>query len=132
MEFVHVCYRVSDLERSLAFYRLLGFEERRRFEVSEPGFVRALNLPGPSVGAFIGLPGDADRFELVQTPGVAAAAGLGYNHAGVRVANVDELLERLAGQGVTPLTPPCQLPGGTRICLVPDPDGYPIELIQPA
>lgn len=132
MEFAHSAYRVNDLERSLAFYRLLGFEERRRFAIQDADFIATLALPGASEGAFIGLPGDADRLELLHTPGVAVPAGGGFHHAGVRVSNLDGLLAKLAAQGHTPLTPPHRLASGARICLVPDPDGYNVELIEPA
>ena len=130
-EFAHSALRVSDLDRSLAFYRLLGFEERRRFEVRDPAFMRALNLPGISVGVFLGLPGAADRLELLQTPGIAVEVGAGFHHTGLRVEDLDALLERLAAAGWAPLSAPFVAPSGARICLIPDPDGYAVELIQP-
>jgi lactoylglutathione lyase len=33
MELIHICYRVTDVDRSLAFYEELGFEERRRMPI---------------------------------------------------------------------------------------------------
>ena len=30
MELIHTCYRITDIDRSVAFYEALGFEERRR------------------------------------------------------------------------------------------------------
>src|SRR5690348_14883391 len=98
-EFAHSALRVSDLERSLAFYRLLGFAERRRFEARDPAFMRALNLSAPTVGAFIGLDADIDRLELLQTPGSPVITGNGFHHTGIRVENLDGLLERLAEAG---------------------------------
>ena len=30
MELIHTCYRITDIDRSVAFYRALGFEEQAR------------------------------------------------------------------------------------------------------
>jgi catechol 2,3-dioxygenase-like lactoylglutathione lyase family enzyme len=56
MEFLHTCYRISDIDRSVAFYEALGFEERRRMPIRE----EAINV-------FMGLPGDTDKLELTTT-----------------------------------------------------------------
>jgi len=53
MELVHTCYRITDIDRSVAFYEALGFEERARMPIRD----EAINV-------FMGLPGDADRLEL--------------------------------------------------------------------
>ena len=53
MELIHTCYRITDPDRSVAFYEALGFEERRRLPIRE----EAVNI-------FMGLPGDGDRLEL--------------------------------------------------------------------
>jgi lactoylglutathione lyase len=129
--FAHSALLVSDLKRSLAFYALLGFEERRRFEVREPDFRRALKLADVSTGVFLGLPGDADRLELLHTPGAAVDGAAGFHHTGLRVDDLDALLARLVDAGYAALSEPYVAPSGARICLVPDPDGYAVELIQP-
>jgi lactoylglutathione lyase len=33
MELIHTCYRITDIDRSVAFYEALGFEERRRMPI---------------------------------------------------------------------------------------------------
>jgi lactoylglutathione lyase len=35
VEFVHTCYRITDPDRSLAFYEALGFEKRRELPIRE-------------------------------------------------------------------------------------------------
>ena len=35
MELIHTCYRIGDIDRSVAFYEKLGFEERRRMPIRE-------------------------------------------------------------------------------------------------
>ena len=47
MELIHTCYRITDPERSVAFYEALGFEKRRELPIRD----EAINV-------FMGLPGD--------------------------------------------------------------------------
>jgi lactoylglutathione lyase len=35
VELIHTCYRITDIDRSVAFYEALGFEERGRFPIRE-------------------------------------------------------------------------------------------------
>ena len=58
MELIHTCYRITDIDRSVAFYEALGFEERGRMPIRD----EALNV-------FMGLPGDGDRLELTYNFG---------------------------------------------------------------
>ena len=121
MELIHTCYRIGEIDRSVAFYEALGFEERRRMPIRE----EAINV-------FMGLPGDGDRLELTYNHGVDSyELGTGYNHIALTVDDLDGTLERLGGQGIEPEKPPYQVrEGGSRICFVRDPDGYRIELIE--
>ena len=50
MELIHTCYRITDIDRSVAFYEALGFEERGRLPIGDE-----------VVNVFMGLPGDDDR-----------------------------------------------------------------------
>jgi lactoylglutathione lyase len=120
-ELIHTCYRVGDLDRSVAFYEALGFEERKRVPIRD----EAINV-------FMGLPGDADRLELTYNHGVESyELGTGYNHIAITVDNMDAAVERLAAQGIEPEKPPYASPSGrSRICFFRDPDGYRIELIE--
>ncbi len=118
---VHTCYRITDVDRSVAFYTALGFEETRRMPIRE----EAINV-------FMGLPGDGERLELTYNFGVEEyELGTGYGHIAVTVDDMDATLERLAGEGIEPERAPYQVrAGGSRICFVRDPDGYRIELIE--
>jgi lactoylglutathione lyase len=120
-EFLHTCYRIADIDRSVSFYEALGLEERRR-----------MDLPDGATNVFMGLPGDADRLELTKNPGVDSYdLGDGYNHIAIAAADLDTTLEQLAGQGIEPERPPYHVgEDGPRICFVRDPDGYRIELIE--
>jgi lactoylglutathione lyase len=123
MELIHTCYRIGDIDRSVAFYEALGFEEIRRMPIRQ----EAINV-------FMGLPGDGPRLELTYNFGVDGYdLGTGYNHIALSVDDLDGTLQRLAAQGIEPEKPPYTVrEGGSRLCFVRDPDGYRIELIDQA
>jgi lactoylglutathione lyase len=121
LELLHTCYRITDIDRSVAFYEALGFEDRRRMPIRD----EAINV-------FMGLPGDADRLELTYNFGVDSyELGTGYGHIAVSVDDIDATLGRLKEQSIEPEREPYRVrEGGSRICFVRDPDGYRIELID--
>ena len=118
---IHTCYRIGDIDRSVAFYTALGFEERRRMPIRD----EAINV-------FMGLPGDEDRLELTYNFGVDSyELGTGYNHIAITAPDLDGTLDQLKEQGIEPEKPPYTVrEGGSRICFVRDPDGYRVELIE--
>jgi lactoylglutathione lyase len=120
-QLLHTCYRIGDIDRSVAFYEALGFEEIGRLPIRD----EAINV-------FMGLPDDGPRLELTYNHGVDSyELGTGYNHIAVTVENLDDTLPRLAEQGIEPEKPPYTVSdGGSRLCFVRDPDGYRIELIE--
>jgi lactoylglutathione lyase len=120
-ELIHTCYRIGDIDRSVAFYEALGFEERRR-----------MDLPDGAINVFMGIPGDGDRLELTWNPGVESYdLGTGYNHIALTVASLQDTLDELAKSGITPQKPPYRVGGnGSYICFVVDPDGYRVEVIE--
>ena len=119
--YLHTCYRIGDIDRSVSFYEKLGFEERRR-----------MNIGDEAINVFMGLPGDGDRLELTYNNGVDSyEIGTGYGHIAVTVQDLDSTLERLAEQGIEPERAPYSVrEGGSRLCFVRDPDEYRIELIE--
>jgi len=123
MELVHTCYRIADVERSVAFYEALGFEKRRELPIRDE-----------AVNVFMGLPGDGDRLELTynfDVPEGGYDVGSGYGHIAVTVEDLDATLARLGEHAIEPERPPYRVrEGGSRICFVRDPDGYRVELIE--
>jgi len=120
--FLHTCYRIGDIDRSVAFYEKLGFEVAGRMPIGD----EAINV-------FMNLPGEAPVLELTYNHGIAEYEhGTGYNHIALAVDDLEATIEGLASQGVEPEKPPYR-PGGRteghRICFFRDPDGYRIELI---
>ncbi len=126
MSLIHTCYRILEVDRSVAFYEALGFEEKRRAPIRD----EAINV-------FMGLPEDGDepRLELTFNFGrdEPYEIGTGYGHIAITTDDMDGTLERLARQGIEPEKPPYTIrAGGNRLCFVRDPDGYRIEIIERA
>jgi lactoylglutathione lyase len=121
-ELIHTCYRIADIDRSVAFYRELGFEEVGRVPIRD----EAINV-------FMGLPDDGPRLELTYNVGrdEPYEVGTGYGHIAVRVDDLDAALTKLSEHGIEPEKPPYSVrEGGSRLCFVRDPDGYRIELLE--
>jgi lactoylglutathione lyase len=124
MSLIHTCYRILEVDRSVAFYKALGFEERRRQPIRE----EAINV-------FMSLPDDSDgpRLELTYNIGRTEPyeIGTGYGHIAITTPDLDLALARLGEQGIEPERPPYTVSdGGSRLCFVRDPDGYRVELIE--
>jgi lactoylglutathione lyase len=120
---LHTCYRIGDIDRSIAFYSALGFEEIKRAPIRD----EAINV-------FMGFPGDGPRLELTYNHGVDEyEIGSGYGHIAISSPNLEATLAELAKQGIEPEKPPYRVrEGGSLLCFVRDPDGYRIELIERA
>ncbi len=119
---IHTCYRILEIDRSVAFYEKLGFEELRRMPIGD----EATNV-------FMGLPDDGPRLELTYNHGRTEPyeIGTGYGHIAITVADMDATLGRLAEAGIEPEKPPYRIrEGGSRLCFVRDPDDYRIELLE--
>jgi lactoylglutathione lyase len=120
-ELIHTCYRIGNIDRSVAFYEALGFEEMGRHPIRD----EAINV-------FMGLPDDGARLELTYNHGVDSyELGTGYNHIAITTSDLDATLADLAEQGIEPEKPPYTVrDGGSRICFVRDPDNYRVEIIE--
>jgi lactoylglutathione lyase len=123
--YLHTMYRITDPERSKAFYEALGFEYRRDHPIVRDDELEATNY-------FFGLPGQDEELELTfNHDGRTYEPGTAYGHIALGVADLDGTLARLAEQGIEPERPPYTVSaGGSRLCFVRDPDGYRIELIE--
>ena len=124
MPLIHTCYRILDVERSVAFYEALGFEEVARMPIRDEAVNVFMNMPGD---------GDSPRLELTWNVGREEPyeIGTGYGHIAIAAEDLDGTLARLAEQGIEPERPPYTVrEGGSRLCFVRDPDGYRIEIIE--
>jgi lactoylglutathione lyase len=120
---IHTCYRITDIDRSVAFYNALGFEEVARLPIRDEAVNVFMNQPGD---------GDMPRLELTCNFGVDSyEIGSGYGHIAITAGDLDATLASLAEQGIEPEKPPYSVrDGGPRLCFVKDPDGYRIELVE--
>jgi lactoylglutathione lyase len=124
MDLIHTCYRITDPERSIAFYEALGLEKRRELPIRD----EAMNY-------FLGVPGkDGPELELThnfETPEGGYELGTAYGHVALEVDDLDATLAALAEYGIEPERPPYTVrEGGSRLCFVRDPDSYRVELIE--
>jgi lactoylglutathione lyase len=121
---IHTCYRITDIDRSVAFYKALGFSEIGRLPIRD----EAINV-------FMGLPDDGPEPRLELTYNIGRSEpyeiGTGYGHIAITTADLDGALANLSEQGIEPERAPYTVrEGGSRLCFVRDPDGYRIELIE--
>ncbi len=123
--YLHTMYRITDPERSRAFYEALGMEFRRESPIVRNGEKEATLY-------FFGFPGQAEELELtLNHDGRSYELGSGYGHIAIGVEEMDVTLAQLASEGIEPEREPYRLrEGGSLLCFVSDPDGYRIELIE--
>ncbi|RKS76980.1 lactoylglutathione lyase [Actinomadura pelletieri DSM 43383] len=116
---LHLGLRVTNLERSLAFYTALGYTELGGVPESEFGSLTMLQLPDDP---FVSL-------ELVHDPAKPVEDTSAVNHLVIQVDDLDATITALAANGIT-AEPPAEPGPGIRTSWLTDPDGYRIELVQ--
>ncbi len=124
-EFLHTMVRITDPERSRAFYEALGFRFERDMDIVRNGELEATNY-------FFGIGDQSGVLELTYNhDGRTYDLGTGYGHIALAVDDMAASLAELAEQGIEPEREPYRLrEGGSLLCFVQDPDGYRIELID--
>jgi lactoylglutathione lyase len=125
--YLHTMYRITDPERSRAFYEALGFTFAGDFDIVRNGEVEATNY-------FFSVGDQESVLELTYNhDGRTYDLGTGYGHIAVGVDDLDQNLARLKDQGIEPEREPYRVrEGGSRLCFVQDPDSYRVELIERA
>ena len=117
MKFLHSMLRVSDPEATIAFFQLLGLEERRRMEMPQGKFTLI----------FLGVPGDDAEVELTHNWGEAGyGGGRNFGHLAYAVDDIYATCQRLSDAGVTINRPPRD----GHMAFVKSPDGISVELLQ--
>jgi lactoylglutathione lyase len=124
-DFLHTMVRITDPEKSRAFYEALGFTFSRDMEIVREGQLEATNY-------FYSLGAAENVLELTfNHDGRTYDLGSGYGHIAIGVDDLDDTLAQLSGQGIQPEREPYRVrEGGSRICFVRDPDEYRVELID--
>ena len=117
----HVCIAVTDIERSLAWYREhLGFDVLFDVELAGPSMTAVTGEDGAAGRMVGGLVGGA-VVELLQ---LTHAPRSGYTNLSFRVEDLD------AAHATAPEPGEIVDIGGVRMFFVEDPDGTPIEVIE--
>ncbi len=123
-KYLHSMVRVTDVDKSIAFFDLLGLKEVKRFDSEQGRFTLV----------YLAAPGDEDaQVELTYnwppTDGSVAETydgGRNFGHLAYRVENIYETCQRFLDAGVTINRPPRD----GHMAFVRTPDGISIELLQ--
>jgi lactoylglutathione lyase len=125
MEYLHTMIRVTDLNATVAFFKLMGFVETRRYD-SEKGRYTL---------AFLAASGDAERARKDHAPLIELthnwdpevyAGGRNFGHLAFRVDDIYATCKALMDAGVTINRPPRD----GYMAFVRTPDAISIELLQ--
>ncbi len=142
----HTGFVVSDMERSLAFYRdLLGLQEERNTVLEGEFISQVLGYDGVKLHIVYLSNGDMRHsVELMQYlepkgGGMAPKAlnDVGATHLGVIVDDLDSLYREFLARGVKFVNRPAVRPGAEypwarKACYLQDPDGNWLEFIERA
>ncbi|MEM1158488.1 MAG: VOC family protein [Verrucomicrobiota bacterium] len=118
---LHTRYRVSDLDKTVNFYKdVLGLEETRRSK-----------SPRGSELVFFKAPESEEEIEICYYPssgGVQVQEDL--THLAFSVDDMDAFAEHAAAKGYPLSDGPTPTSSGSIIAFIDAPEGYEIELIQ--
>ncbi|MFL6584230.1 MAG: VOC family protein [Chthoniobacterales bacterium] len=118
---LHTRYRVTDLEKTVAFYRdVLGLEETRRHTSG-----RGSEL------VFFKAPASEEEIEICKyDPSGPVLVGPDLTHLAFEVDNIEEFARAAAAKGYPLSDGPHPNGRGGAIAFIDAPEGYEIELIQ--
>jgi len=118
---LHTRMRVSDMDRTIAFYTdILGLEVLER-----------KTSPRGSHLAFLCVPNSDELIELCSFPPsgpVTVQADL--VHLAFQVESLDDTIASLKQKGITITDGPTKTSSGSRFIFIDAPDGYEVELIE--
>jgi lactoylglutathione lyase len=121
MKTILFALRVSELDRSLAFYTAVGYVKLSTIPLDDGSSLVWLRLPAE----------ESVSLELVHRPAAGPVEPGGFEHFAIEVDSLTETIDRLTAAGLQPGE--LELPGGPdspKICWLVDPDGYRIELVE--
>ena len=120
---LHTRYRVTDLEKTVGFYKdVLGLEEVKRHTSG-----RGSQL------VFFKAPGSEELIEICKFDASGPVqVGPDLTHLAFEVDDIEKFAKHSAAMGYPLSDGPHKSPGGSAIAFIDAPEGYEIELIQPA
>jgi len=120
LKYLHTMVRVKDLEKSMAFYALLGLKETRRHDSEGGRFSLIFMAPPGQEEAPIELTWNWDGDDELPSD------SRHFGHLAYEVDNIYEMCQHLMDNGVTINRPPRD----GRMAFVRSPDNISIELLQ--
>ena len=120
LRYLHTMVRVKDLERSMAFYRLLGLEETKRIENEKGRFTLVFMAPPGQPDTPVELTYNWDGDDALPSD------SRHFGHLAYSVENIYALCQRLMDAGITINRPPRD----GHMAFVRSPDNISIELLQ--
>ena len=120
LTYLHTMVRVLDLEKSMAFYELLGLKETRRWENEQGRFTLIFMAPPGQEDAPIELTYNWDGDEGLPSD------GRHFGHLAYGVDDIYDMCAKLQAAGVTINRPPRD----GRMAFVRSPDNISVELLQ--
>lgn len=135
----HVNIVVSNIERSISFYRdILGLELIFEKEVCSDSFSRGVGLKNVKAKiVMLKLKGENTLIELIQYYQPVGEKittmqpnTLPYFHVAFKVKDLHEMYQKLKEQGVIFLSEPQKLGDDVIFCYFRDPDGVILEFIE--
>ncbi|MEW6055122.1 MAG: VOC family protein [Bdellovibrionota bacterium] len=134
----HVGIVVSDLEKSLKFYRdLLGFTVHKQAEETGSYLDQMLALEGVRVTTVKMKAPDGNLIELLnfashrRSHRSRETCEVGITHFAVTVPDIDDAYQKLRAAGVVFNAPPQRSPDGyAKVTYCKDPDGSFVELVE--
>jgi lactoylglutathione lyase len=120
---LHTRYRVTDLERTIVFYRdVLGLEMTRRSK-----------SPRGSELVFFKAPGSEEEIEICKfDESGPVQVGPDLTHLGFEVEDIEAFAKHAAALGYPLSDGPTKTSSGSVIAFIDAPEGYEVELIQHA
>lgn len=133
MDVSHFGLRVRDLDKSKSFYEALGFAEVKRLTVPDEMAAGLLGLAPPIGFEAVYLQNAGVVLQLLTFSGYPAPneaerdmVSAGLTHVSIAVDDIAEAQAAVQGAGGTVVADP----GGGYACMVRDPDGQLLELVQ--
>ena len=136
---LHYSHCVSDIARSRRFYtEVLGFEVVAEFDFDDANTARVMGVPDARFKGIF-MKRDGMRIEIIgftnpapeRTVRKRHSNEIGHSHLSFYVTDLDATLADLRAQGVTVEDQTrAVLMNGIECCVVRDPDGFPIEIVQ--
>jgi lactoylglutathione lyase len=120
VRYLHTMVRVLDLDKSVAFYSLLGLVETRRYENQGGRFTLVFMAPPDQPDCPVEL-----TYNWDGDPGLPSD-GRHFGHLAYGVGNIYEMCAHLQANGVTINRPPRD----GRMAFVRSPDNVSVELLQ--